>query len=73
MDENSNQSDWVFGLSIPLFSAQPVCHTDQCDGLWDGFWSARQNIWYYFTTIQKTWEKNYTFFQKTIEKSVQSS
>ena len=27
----------------------------------------------YFTTIQKTWEKNYTFFQKTIEKSVQSS
>ena len=41
--------------------------------LWDGFWSARQNIWYYFTTIQKTWEKNYTFFQKTIEKSVQSS
>lgn len=24
MDENSNQSDWVFGLSIPLFSAQPV-------------------------------------------------
>ena len=35
--------------------------------------SARQNIWYYFTTIQKTWEKNYTFFQKTIEKSVQSS
>ena len=43
------------------------------DGLWDGFWSARQNIWYYFTTIQKTCEKNYTFFQKTIEKSVQSS
>ena len=62
--------DWHAAL---LFSAQPVCHTDQCDGLWDGFWSARQNIWYYFTTIQKTWEKNYTFFQKTIEKSVQSS
>lgn len=62
--------DWHAAL---LFSAQPVCHTDQCDGLWDGFWSARQNIWYYFTTIQKTWEKNYIFFQKTIEKSVQSS